>query len=590
MHRRTRLLAAWMALLAIVLLAGCSGKKIDPSTGVVTEKKEEPTPTATAGGTLRLHYPNVATIDPQLNSFGLWLGMDGLFEGLVRFDESFTNVQPALAEKWDISPDKKVYTFHLRKNAKWSNGDPVTADDFVFAYHRLLDPNTAAFISWAPTYLQNYQEIREGKKPVEELGVKALDPNTLQLTLQNPASDFLITLALPTALPLPKKVIEAHGPAWTELDKFASNGPFKVEQYELNTKIELVANPNYWGEKPKLDRVVLYLNAAQLLEFENSEIELMHVDIQDLDTVKNNANLSKSLTELQVKTYSLVTFVVNSDPAAYNKKFRQALAMSIDKAQIAKTVMKDTVTPAWVTLPEGVPGHDDSLGLPFDVAKAKAALAEAGFPDGKGAPKMNILVNGLNPQPFVLAIKDAWEKNLGLTVELEALESGAYAQKRNAVQPEGQVSVITTAYQVSYASPRVVHTWPGRDNAKSLTLTAQDRVKLYEMTLAVANEKDAAKKAQMLQENTKFLYEKAAPEAHEYTKWFEEIYKGTSPEREIELMKKIQAWDRQAAGLIPLFWSKVYILKSPSVKGFNPNPFMGGRFYFADVWMDSSAK
>ena len=431
MHRRTRFLAAWMALLAIVLLAGCGTKTIDPTTGAVTDKQEDPKEAPkddakpTTGGVLRLHYPNVATVDPQLNSFGLWLGMDGLFEGLVRFDETFTKVKPAVAETWDVSSDDKVYTFHLRKDAKWSNGDPVTADDFVFAYRRLLDPETKAFISWAPTYLLNYQDIREGKKQLEELGVRAIDAHTLELTLQNRASDFLITLALPTALPVPQKVIEAHGPQWTELDKMASNGPFKLVTYELNTKIEMVANPHYWGEKPKVDRVVLYLNAAQLLEFENDEIELMHVAIQDLETVKNNATLGKFLSELQIKTYSLITFPLNSDPAAHNKKFRQALAMSIDKEQIATSVMKNMVIPAWVTLPEGVPGHDNSLGLPFDVARAKAALAEAGFPDGKGAPPVHILVSGVNPPAFVLAMKDAWEKNLGLKVEIEALESGA---------------------------------------------------------------------------------------------------------------------------------------------------------------------
>ncbi len=590
MHRRTRLIAAWMALLAFVVLAGCSSKTVDPNTGAVTEKKEDTGPKA--GGTLRLHYPNVATIDPQMNAFGLWLGMDGLFEGLVRLDETknFTDVRPALAEKWDISADKKTYTFHLRKNAKWSNGDPVTADDFVFAYRRLVDPATKAFVSWAPTYLNNYQAYKDGKAKLEDLGAKAIDANTLELTLQNPASDFLITLALPTALPVPKKVIETHAAKWTELDKFASNGPFKLDKYELNTKIELVPNPNYWGEKPKLDRVVLYLNAAQLLGYENNETDIMQVGIQDLDVVRNDAKFKGQLTELNIKNYDLINFPINRDPAAYNRKFRQALAMSIDKAQIASTVMKNTATPAWVTIPEGVPGHDNSLGLQYDVAKAKAALAEAGFPDGKGAPPIHFLVNGVNPPAFVLAIKDAWEKNLGLKVEIEALESGAFAQKRNAIQPEGQVSVFSTAYQVSYASPRVIHTLAAKDTARFHLLSAADRVKYQETSTAIAAEKDAAKKAQMTKDNADMLATKPGAEAQEYAKWFEEIYAGATPERELELFKKIQAWDRQSAMLIPLFWQKAFLLVKPSVQNLKFNPFMNGRFYFADVWMDPSKK
>lgn len=635
MLRRTRRVLTWMLVLAMFILAACSGKTIDPNTGAVKEpeKKQEssgqtttpqtntqpanpqptnPQPSATppivvatpnapapgstqpsgpvSGGTLRLYYPNVATIDPQLNSFGLWLGMDGLFEGLVRLDEAknFSDVRGALAESWDISADRKTYTFHLHKNAKWSNGDPVTADDFVFAYRRLIDPATKAFVSWGPTYLANYQDIKDGKKKLEELGARAIDANTLELTLQNPASDFLITLALPTALPVPKKVIETHGTTWTELSKFASNGPFKLDKYELNTKIELVPNPNYWGEKPHLDRVVLYLNSAQLIAYENDEADIMQVGIQDLDVVKNDDKLKDQLTELGIKNYDLINFPVNSDPAAHNRYFRQALAMSIDKAMISSTVMKNINTPAWVTLPEGVPGHDDSLGLPFDIAKAKAALAQAGFPDGQGAPPIHFLVNGVNPPAFVLAIKDAWEKNLGLKVEIEALESGAFAQKRNAIQPMGQVTVFTTAFQVSYPSPRVVHVAAGRDNARLWTLPADERVKYQETSAAAGAEKDPAKKAALLQENIDRLMTKSSPEAQEYAAWNAEIYAGATPERELELVKKLQAFDRQSANLIPLFWQKAFIMVKPDVMGLKLNPFMNGRFYFADVWLDPS--
>ena len=110
------------------------------------------------------------------------------------------------------------------------------------------------------------------------------------------------------------------------------------------------------------------------------------------------------------------------------------------------------------------------------------------------------------------------------------------------------------------------------------------------MTQATNQEKDTATKQQMTQANVKFLNDQASAEAHEYTGWYEEIYGGAPPERELELFKTIQAWDRQNAGLIPLFWEKVYLLKKPTVEGFNPNPFMGGRFYFADVWLDSTAK
>jgi oligopeptide transport system substrate-binding protein len=590
MQRRTRFLVTWLVLVAMVVLAGCSGKKIDPTTGTVTEPPKAADQQPKAGGTLRLHYPNVATIDPQLNSFGLWLGMDGLFEGLVRYDATYTKVQGAVAEKWDISADGKVYTFHLRKDAKWSNGDPLTADDFVFAYRRLIDPATKAFVSWGPTYLKNYQAIKDGKAKPDQLGAKAIDANTLELTLENPASDFLITMTLPTALPVPKKVIEQYGPKWTDLDKFVSNGSFKLDKFELNTKIEMVANPNYWGDKPKLDRVVLYLNPSQLMEFENDEVEIMPVNIADLDTAKNDAKLSKGLVELNIKNYDLLTYPVNSEPAVYNKSFRQALAMAIDKEQITKTVMKGTATAAWASLPEGVPGHDDSLGLQYDVAKAKGLMAQAGFADGKGAPPVHILVNGINPPPFVLAIKDAWEKNLGLKVEIEALESGAFAQKRNAIQPAGQVTVFTTAYQVSYASPRVVHTYASKDVGKTTTLSMADRIALVNAQTAANSEKDAAKKQQLIAANTQFLNDKASADGKQYEAWYEEIYKGASADKELELFKKIQQWDRQNAFLVPLFWQKAFMLVKPSVQNFKPNPFMNGRFYFADVWMDSSKK
>lgn len=586
--RCARFVFVWALLL--IMAAGCGGKTIDPTTG---ETKQ--TPPATVGKedgpkVLRMYYNNTPTIDPQLNAWGLWAGMDGLFEGLTRLDETFLGVKPALAQSWDISPDGKVYTFKLRPNAKWSNGDPLTAHDFVFAYRRLIDPATKAFVAWGPTYLENFQDIKDGKKPFDALGAKALDDTTLQLTLQHPASDFLITMALPTAFPVPKKVIEEHGAAWTDLKNFANNGPWKVAVYELNTKMELVPNPEYGGDKPQLDRLILLFNQAQLISYENDEVDIMSVTLADLDTVRNDPKLSKQLIELPIKNYVHMTMSPNQNPAGENVKFRQAIAHAIDKERIAKTVMKETATAAWVTLPEGVPGHDLSAGRMFDVTRARQLLADAGFPNGNGAPPIHILVAGANPAPHILAIKDDLEKNLGLTVNIDAMEGGVYAAKRFDLHPPDRVVYWVNSNQVSYASPRVVHVYAARDGAKANSLPLDLKVRNWHAGREADAEKDAAAKAKIIAEIARIRDENASQEALRIFDLYEKAYRGASAEEEIAIFKQIQLHDREQSFQIPLFWNKSYFLVKPQVQGHRPNPFMGGRFYWSLVTMDPSKK
>ncbi len=187
-----------------------------------------------------------------------------LLEGLVTSD-SEGKLQPGVAESWENTPDFKTWTFHLRKDAKWSNGDPVTAHDFVFAWRRLVDPATAAPYASYLSYLQveNAQDIIDGKKKPAELGVEAKDDYTFVVHATNPVPYAVSLTTHQSLLPLPQKVVEKLGDAWVKKENYVGNGAYKLANHVVNEKIEFERNPLYWNDKETV------INSATFLAIEN---------------------------------------------------------------------------------------------------------------------------------------------------------------------------------------------------------------------------------------------------------------------------------------------------------------------------------
>lgn len=232
------------AMLGVSVLTGCGSSNSGSST-------------VASGQELTFNLgSDVKTLDPALNQ-----AVDGaillvnMFEGLYKLDENQKAI-PGIAEKCDISEDGKVYTFHLRSDAKWTNGDPVKAGDFEYAWKRVMDPNTAAEYAYQMEYIKGAKEYTAGTGSVDEVGVKAIDDSTLEVTLVSPCAYFLELTSFPCYFPVDKKVVEGNDQWSTSAATYVSNGPFKLTDYKIKDQVVLEKNDTYYGkDSVKLDKI-----------------------------------------------------------------------------------------------------------------------------------------------------------------------------------------------------------------------------------------------------------------------------------------------------------------------------------------------
>ena len=386
------------------------------------------------------------TIDPQLNS-----AIDGstvihnAFEGLMR-EESNSNIEPAVAESYEVSEDGTVYTFHLR-DCKWSDGQPVKAGDFEYAWKRALNPDTAAEYAYQLFYLKNGEEYNTGKATADDVGVKALDDKTLEVTLKAPVPYFLSLAAFPTYFPVRQDVVEANGDKWTlSPETYVSNGPFKMSEWKQKESITFVKNENYWqADEVKLDTLVYKLiddEATYLGAFKSGEIDV----IESPPTTEIQTLLAEGTAEIYpyLGTYFYVFNVSENhyDEEAYkflsDSKVRKALALAIDRTLIVEKVAQGGQLPAESYVPKGIVDtqgdefFESYLPAEADVEQAKKLLEEAGYPNGEGAPTITFTYNtGSGHQMIAQAIQDMWKTNLGINVELKNEEWAVFQDTRN---------------------------------------------------------------------------------------------------------------------------------------------------------------
>ncbi len=373
--------------------------------------------------------------------------MQNLYEALVSKDPKTLAPAPGVAESWTISKDGKVYTFKLRKDAKWSNGDPVTAEDFVYSWTRLLEPKTAAEYAYQAFYIKGGKDYNAGKlKDAKQLGVKAIDAGTLEVTLENPTPFFLGLLYHHSLAPVHRKTIEKHGLRWTRPENIVTNGAFTVEKWEMNKVISLKPNPFYW------DKARVKLTQVNFLPVEKQDTEEKMFRSGELDITyelpnekvptwqKDKSGVYQQHPYLGIYHYWLNT----TKPPLDNKKVRQALALSIDRSKIVQFVTRGGQLPAEAFTPPGTGGYSPKARLPKDLsqlARAKQLLKEAGFPDGKGMPPLEILYNTSdNHKKIAEALQQMWKLNLGIDVRLVNQEWKVYLDSQR-----------TMSYQISRA-------------------------------------------------------------------------------------------------------------------------------------------
>ena len=335
---------------------------------------------------------------------------------------------PGTAESWSISDDGKEYIFKLNKNAKWSNGDPVTADDFVWSWRRIL---TASLGSQYPDmlyYLVGAYEYHNGQiDNFDEVGVKALDTHTLKVNLKNPTPFFIGLLSHYSTWPVHKETVLKHGDIddrngeWTRPGNFVCNGPFQLKTWELNNKIVVEKNPHYYdASMVRLNEIHYYPVSNVMTEDRMFRAGQLHLT-SSMPTQKCPIYIEEKNPNLKIDPYMGTYFYrINTENETLSDvRVRKALAYSIDRQLLVDKVTQCGQIPAYSFTPPGSNGYQPSTEIPYDPVLAKQLLAEAGYSSDNPFPKLEILFNtNEGHRKVALAIQQMWQNELGIQVEL----------------------------------------------------------------------------------------------------------------------------------------------------------------------------
>jgi oligopeptide transport system substrate-binding protein len=405
------------------------------------------------------------TMDPALNQAAdVATVMNHLFEGLTRYSSDKKTVN-AQAKDIQVSSDRKTYTITLRDDIKWSDGKPVTAGDFEYAWKRAVDPKTASQYVYIFDPVLNANEIAAGKKDKDTLGIKAQDDKTLIVTLRDPCPYFDELLSFSAYFPLRKDIVEGNE-KWTQSPKtYISNGAFMLKEWSHKESITLEKNPNYYDkDKIKLDTIKFVLledDSARLAAYQNGEISFCYtIPAEEIPSWQSKPDFQK-VPDLGT---NFVDFNCKKKPFD-NPKVRKALSLAIDRSYLVDTVTKKTQTPAAAFVPLGVRDVEPTqefrkAGKDFysvsmedyekNVAEAKKLLAEAGYPDGKGFPTIEYATNpaSLN-NAMAEAIQNMWKTQLGINCTISQQEWSVFIDSRN----KGNYQVARDAFGVDFNDP-----------------------------------------------------------------------------------------------------------------------------------------
>lgn len=373
------------------------------------------------------------SLDPHLVRGAVeWTLVGSLFEGLVTADQATLEPRPGVAERWEISADGLTYTFHLRAGLAWSDGQPLTAGDFVYSARRMLAPRLA---SSHPEnnlfFVRNARDYQAGRlTDFSAVGLTAPDDRTVVFTLARPAPFFLSALYL--FFPVPQQVVEKFAPLdqrnndWTRPGNIVSNGPFQLKNWRANQEVVLERNPRYW------DAAAVRLKEVHFQPIESPAVEenafrngLLHmtsfVPLQKIEVyAREKPDLLKTVDDRGVYFYSINV----AKPPLNDRRVRQAMSLAIDREALTRRVMKGGTRPAWHFTPGGMGGYSAPDLLRFDPAEARRLLAEAGYPDGKGFPVVELLIDARELHRVVAeAVQQMWRTHLGISITLRNEES-----------------------------------------------------------------------------------------------------------------------------------------------------------------------
>lgn len=521
MNTTARLLIA-MALAAAA--AGCGGRAAKAPEGNV------------------LHIGNrseVQDLDPHLVSgVAEHRVLSALFEGLANLDLATNEPIPGVAENWDISSDGLVYTFFLREDARWSNGDPVTAADFVYAWRRMLSPALGSEYAYMLHCLKNGRAHNEGTlDDAGQLGVEALSDRALRVTLEGPTPYFLGMQTHFAWYPVHRGVIERHGAmdqrgsAWTRPGNHVSNGPFMLDAWRPDEILTVKRNPHYWGaDAVRLDGVAFHPVSNEQTEERMFRAGQLHVTYTvPMYRIEEYRRTQPEVVQIHPYLGSHFHRFNASRPPFDDVRVRRAFSLALDRDAIAANVLKAGEAPARHWVPPDTAGYTTEYRVEEDAARAKALLAEAGHPDGAGLPELKLIYNSSETEKVIAqAIQQMWRDRLGARVTLVNQDYKVY---------------LDTMNQLDYDIARSI--WIG---------DVIDPVNFLECFLSNAGNNRTGWASDAYDARIAAAYAEPNPSAR---------------------LAHLQAAERillEEAVIAPIFFMTQKYLQSPRVKGLTPNP------------------
>lgn len=368
--------------------------------------------------------------------------ISSLMEGLISYHPSNDlEPEPGVAERWEHNADFTVWRFQLRENARWSNGEPVTAGDFVYSWQRILSPALGAEYASMLYVIRNAEAFHQGQiNDFSQVGVRALNPRTLEVTLAGPTPYFLNMLKHYSFFPVNPRVVERFGGmtnrqnSWSTAENYVGNGPFRLTQWTTNQVIKVAKSPTYW------DAARVRLNEIHFFPIENvrtEETAFLAGRLHLTSTVSPDRIPTfqrENAEQLKIDPYlGLYFFRINVTREPFNDpRVREALNLAIDRRMLVERVTQGGQAPASGIVPPGLQNYPASQQVQFNLQRARQLLAEAGFPGGRGFPRKEILINTSEAHRKIAeAIQAMWRENLGIDVGIYNQEWKVYLDSQS---------------------------------------------------------------------------------------------------------------------------------------------------------------
>jgi oligopeptide transport system substrate-binding protein len=443
-----RLLSFLFPGILILLLTSCGGRE----TNVQRGNREQV-----------LHRgigPELDDLDPQLatgtNDYNV---LSSLFEGLTAEDPVDLHPVPGVAESWSVSPDGLVYVFNLRSNARWSDGAPVTASDFIASFHRELAPAFAAPEATMLYPVLNAEAFHSGRiADFGAVGFAAIDQRTLKITLRAPTPYFLSLLSQPPCWPVPVATLAKYGPVdrtgnpWARPGRLVGNGPFVLKTWSRNQVIIVEKSTTYW-DASKVRLAAIHFYPINSLDAEERAFRAGQLHLTDaLPPERIDAYRKSDPSLLRIDPYVGVYFYRFNvhQPFLSDPRVRLALAMAVDRQAIVDHILRGGQPAAHAFTPSGLDGYTPPAGIPTNFAEARRLLAEAGYPGGRGLPTLELLFNSSESHQLIAeAIQEMWRRELGVRVQLVNQELKSTLDARRT----GNFQILRSSWIADYLDP-----------------------------------------------------------------------------------------------------------------------------------------